>query len=141
MKRTIGTLCLAAAAALVPLGATHAASSHVAVILHPAAQFKSNAHFMHVMGTAKVRYAKGDAYINLTVNNLPMAASIGKRAYVLYAGDGAMTDRVGALHLSGHMAGVNGEVMMAKVQNLYVYAESNAQDMHPHGTLVLSAMV
>ena len=141
MKKTIGTLCLAAAAAIVPLGAAHAAPSHVAVTLHPTAKLKSNAHFMHAMGTAKVRYAKGDAYINLTVENLPMPSSVGKRAYVLYASDGAMIDRVGALHISGHMAGINGEVMMARVQDLYVYAESNAQNKHPHGTLVLSAMV
>jgi hypothetical protein len=109
--------------------------------LHVVNAFKSKPAFAHAMAGAKLRYAKGDVYITVTADNLPKVSSLGKRAYVVYASDGAMTDRVGALKVSGHMAAVKGEVMMTKVSDIYVYAESSATNKHPHGIEVLSAMV
>src|SRR5690242_16356725 len=117
MMRRIGTaLALAALAALIPLGGTWAAPSSMAThaTLRVVKAYKSKASFAHAMASAKLRYSNGDVTITVTADHLPSAASVGKRAYVVYASDGAMTDRVGALKFSGPVAKVTGQVMMTK---------------------------
>jgi len=143
MKRTGKALALIALVALVPIGSAWAAPSNMAThaTLRVVKAYKSNSAFTHAMATAKLRYTKGDVFITVTADNLPKVSSLGKRAYVVYASDGAMTDRVGALHVSGNMATVKGEVMMTKVADIYVYAESSMANKHPHGVEVLAAMV
>ena len=135
-------LALILLAGLVPVTALAAGPpATMSATLQVTGKFKANMGFKHVTASAKVRYAKGDAYITLTTDNLPRATTIGEKAYVLFAADGNMKDRVGALHGSGMMAGVTGEVMMAKVQDLYVYATPSMNTMHAMGKLVLSGMV
>jgi hypothetical protein len=143
MKRIGVAVTLASLVALVPLGSAWAAPSSMAThaTLHVVSAYKSKAAFAHAMASAKLRYSNGDVFITVTADHLPSAASVGKRAYVVYASDGAMTDRVGALKFSGAVAKVTGEVMMTKVADIYVYAESSAQNKHPHGIEVLAAMV
>jgi hypothetical protein len=142
--RRIGMACaLASVVAVIPLGSTWAAPS--AMGTHATFQvvkaFKTNAAFAHAMASAKLRYSGGDVYITVTADHLPSPSKLGKRAYVVYASDGAMTDRVGQLKVSGAVAKVTGEVMMTKVADIYVYAESSPANKHPHGTEVLAAMV
>lgn len=143
MRRTGTAIALLSLAALAPIGSAWAAPSGMAThaTFHVVKAYKSNTAFAHAMAGAKLRYTKGDVFITVTADNLPKVSSLGKRAYVVYASDGAMTDRVGALHVSGNMASVKGEVMMTKVADIYVYAESSAANKHPHGIQVLSAMV
>jgi hypothetical protein len=143
MKRIGRALTVSALLALVPLGSVWAAPSGMAThaTFHVVKAYKSNAGFAHAMASAKLRYTKGDVFITVTADNLPKVSALGKRAYVVYASDGAMSDRVGALKVSGNMATVKGEVMMTKVADIYIYAESNALNKHPHGIEVLSAMV
>jgi hypothetical protein len=143
MHRIGKALALTSLLTLIPLGSALAAPSSMAThaTLHVTKQFKSRPAFAHAMASAKLRYTKGDVFITVTADNLPKVSSLGKRAYVVYASDGAMTDRVGALKIAGNMASVKGEVMMTKVSDIYVYAESSAANKHPHGTEVLAAMV
>jgi len=96
---------------------------------------------MHVMGSAKLTYAMHDVTVKVTVDGLPAASMLGGKTYVVFAGDGSMTDRVGQLKMTGSMAGVTATVMMTKVQDLYVYAVKSTRAAHPTGTLVLSGMV
>ena len=143
MKRTLAAMVIAALALALPAGVL-AANGHAAnrtAMLHVTSQLKSKTAFMHVMATAKLHYTKGDVSIKLTADGLPRPAALGKKFYILFATDGAMADRVGVLHISGHMAGASGMVMMNRVQDLNVYATNTMTAKHPQGTLVLSGMV
>lgn len=141
--RYIGRIaCLALLAAAVPTGALAAPSARTtSVVLHVTSQFKSRAAFAHAMASAKLRFTKSDVYITLTADNLPSPATLGKRVYTLYASDGAMTEKVGVLHASGNMAGVSGELMMTRVHDLYVYAQSGPNVKRAGGVEILTAMV
>ena len=141
--RHIGRLaCLALLAAAVPTGALAAPSGKtMSVALHVTAQFKSRPAFAHAMASARLRYTKSDVYITLTADNLPSPTTLGKRVYALYASDGAMTEKVGVLHTSGNMAGVSGELMMTRVQDLYVYAQGSPNLKRAGGVEVLTARV
>jgi hypothetical protein len=108
--------------------------------LHLAKRFQHETMFMHVMASGTIRYQNGDAFVRLTTDGLPRPSQLGKSVYVLYASDMGMADKVAVLHISGMMAGARGEVMMSKVTDLYVYAQKSATP-HPHGVLVLTAMV
>lgn len=110
-------------------------------ILHVGSAVKSKAAFRHVMGSVKLRYTKHDVFVTITADNLPSASSLGKHAYVVYVSDGAMTDRLGVLKAHGAMSGITGQVMMTKVTDVYVYAESNGANKRHHGIEVLGAMV
>ncbi|MCA1596947.1 MAG: hypothetical protein LC772_11060 [Chloroflexi bacterium] len=135
------TLFLTLLAAVLPAGVRAAPSaSPTSVLLHATSHVKGKMAFRHVMAAATLRYTKGDVFIKLTTDNLPNAGTLGQRVYVLYASDGGMTDRVGALHVHGAMAGVSGEVMMTRVQHLSVYAEASPNNKRPSGVLVLSGM-
>ena len=144
MKIITRSLAFAALAFLLPLTALAAhPQSKTSAVFHVSSKFMHKASWMHVMGSAKLRYTKSDAYISVTTDNLPMASTLGKRVYVVFASDGAMTDKVGALKIHGMMGGVtNAMVMMSKVADLYIYAEGSASVKQPgKGVLVLSAMV
>ncbi len=145
MNRLNRTLALAALAAVIPLGAAHAApaASRNHAVLHVVTPYKGRASFMHVMASAKLKQISGhDIKVTLTTDNLPKASTFGKRVYVLFASDGAMTDRVGALTTHGAMAGAVGVVMMSKIQDLYVYAEGSPAAKHPGtGVEVLAGMI
>ncbi|MDQ2744530.1 MAG: hypothetical protein M3Z66_19865 [Chloroflexota bacterium] len=145
MNRLNRTLALAALAAVVPLGAAHAApvASPNHAVLHVVTPYKGRTPFMHVMASAKLKQISGhDIKVTLTTDNLPKASTFGKRVFVLFASDGAMTDRVGALTAHGAMAGTSGVVMMSKIQDLYVYAEGSPAAKHPgKGVEVLAGMI
>lgn len=143
MKRLGTSLAIAALALIVPVGIAAAAPRHMGTkaVFHVSIKFMHRASFTHAMGSATLRYTRGDVFIKVTTDHLPRPSILGKRAYVVFATDGAMSDRVGALKYSGSVAGVKGEVMMTKVRDLYVYATRKVNDKRPSGTLVLSAMV
>lgn len=142
MKTATRSLCIAALAALVPLSASAANMKPTSVKLHLSNRFMHTKAIMHSTGTAKLHWTKGDIGIKLTTDGLPAASQFGKRAYVLFATDGHMTTRVGALTAHGMMAGTSGMVMMTKLSDLYLYAESSADAKKPgNGVLVMSAMV
>jgi len=136
-------LCLALLAAALPASVLAAPSTATtkSVVLHVTTQFKARPAFAHAMASATLRYTKGDVFIRLTTDNLPSPRTLGKVVYALFASNGGMTDKVGVLHASGNMAGVSGQVMMTKIQDLYVYAQSAASVKRAAGTQVLSAMV
>jgi hypothetical protein len=63
-------------------------------------------------------------------------------AYILWATDGGMKEKVGLVKVNkSNMAGLKGEVMMTKVQDLVVTAENSTTVTKPHGKVVLSGMV
>lgn len=137
--RTLALAMLLAALPTLVLAAPTAATSK-SVVLHVSSQFKANAAFKHVMASAKLRFTGQDVYINLQTDNLPAPRTLGRSVYALYVSDGAMTEKVGVLHGSGAMSGLTGQVMMARIQDLYVYAQRSAGQKRG-GVLVLSAMV
>jgi hypothetical protein len=128
-------------AAVVPLGALAAPGHSKSVMLHPTAAYKGKKAFAHVMAHATLRYTKSDVFIKLVTDGLPKPSTLGEKAYVLFATDGAMTERVGTLHITGNMGGVSGELMMTKVQDLSLYAVPSATEKHAMGKKVLTAMV
>lgn len=144
MRIIARSICLAALAALIPLGtlAAPATAKPTSVKLVLSKRLMHSTAFMHVTGTARLHWTRGDVSIKLTTDGLPPASKLGKRVYVLFASDGAMTDRVGALTRHGMMAGASGMVMMTKIADLYVYAVNAANAKRPgNGVLVLSAMI
>ncbi|MGH2444133.1 MAG: hypothetical protein ACRDFX_13340 [Chloroflexota bacterium] len=143
MKALRRSLALGAIALAMPLGAALAAPAHkpTHAVLHVVMPYKHRMPFKHVMASAKLRYTKGDVFIKITTDGLPNVHSLGKKAYVVFASDGAMTDRVGALKVAGNMAGVSGEVMMTKIKDLYIYAVGNRNAKHPQGHKIAAAML
>src|SRR5579884_1606288 len=138
MRRIVGTLALAFLASALPTGvlaagAPHPSGKSMHVALHVTSKFKKRAIFMHVMATAKIRTTKTDAFITVTTDGLPKPSVLGERAYAVFATDGSMADRVGFLHMNGSMGAVKGEVMMAKVTDIYVYAVPSMSVKHPMG--------
>ncbi len=136
------TFALAALAACLPLTAnaapSHSPSHHFR--LQVSKRFQGKIRFMHVMASGTLRYSAHDAFINLSTDNLPKPSTLGKKVYVVYVSDMAMTERLGVLHGAGTMAGIRKQVMMTHLSDVYVYAQNSAT-AHPHGILVLSAMV
>jgi len=114
---------------------------NMSMMLHVTAPFKGKMMFKHVTATAKLRYTAHDVFVTVTTDNLPKPAQLGERAYAVFATDGAMADRVGFLHMSGNMASVKGQVMMTKVQDIYVWAVGSMTEKHQMGKKVLGAMV
>ena len=144
MKIVTRSIVLGVLACMVPLSAfaAHPAAANKATF-HVSSKFMHRSAWMHVMGSATLKYTKNDASVTVTTTSLPAASTLGKSVYVLFASDGSMTSRVGALKVSGKMAGLkNAMVMMSKIKDLYIYAEPSAGVKKPgNGTLVLSAMV
>lgn len=134
---TIAVLALSLPA--VALAAHPARTGHA--VLHPAGSFQHSTMAMHVMASAKLKYVGADVTITLTADNLPAPRTLGAKAYVLFATDGGMTERVGTLMAHGAMASASGMVMMTKVQDLYVYAEPHPNRKRPNGKKVLAGMV
>jgi hypothetical protein len=97
--------------------------------------------FNHAMASATVRYTKADAFINFTAVRLPSPHVLHKMAYILWATDGAMKEKVGLLKVHNMMSTLKGEVMMRKVQDLVVTAEDSPTVTRPNGKVVLSGMV
>ncbi|GAC1322608.1 MAG: hypothetical protein NVS2B16_13170 [Chloroflexota bacterium] len=145
MRHPRKLIAIALLGALAPITAAsaHASSTGKArsVTLHTVSKFKGKPAFAHIMASATLRYTKNDVFIKLTTDNLPNPKTLGQRVYMLFASNGTMVERVGALKTSGNMAGVSGQVMMTRVQDLYVYAVSSTGTRHPMGVEVLSAMV
>lgn len=143
MRGTGRIIAIALLGVLAPSGIASAAPApkSMSVTLHAAGKVKGRMAFAHVMASARLRYTKHDVFITLTTDNLPKPSTLGERAYVLFASNGGMTERVGALRANGAMSGVSGQVMMTRVQDLYVYAVGSPTAMHPMGVEVLAAMV
>lgn len=96
--------------------------------------------FNKAMASATLKYTKHDVTVSLHANRLPSPHVLKEHAYVLWATDGGMKDRVGALKMQGMTASIMGSVMMTKVQDLVVTAESSKTVARPHGKVVLSGM-
>ena len=146
LRRSLGLAvlagcCTVSAGAAIPTHAAGQKNMTKSVMLHVTKSFMGKAAFKHVMASARLDYMGNDVSINLSANNLPMPSAVGARAYVLFASDGVITDRVGMLHVTGHMAGVKAQVMMSKIADLYVYAVKSPAAKHPQGQEILSAMV
>ena len=137
MRRLTGPMVLGILATALPVAAL--AAMPRTVHLMPTSAFKAKGGFKHVTATAHLRYAKAEVSISLQTKSLPSTAALGEKVYVAYASDGSMTDRIGAL-THGAMASVRGQLKMARIQDLYVYAERSATP-HPRGKRVLAAMV
>jgi hypothetical protein len=144
MRTIVRSTALAALAGLVPLSAFAAQTSAkpTSVRLTLSSKLMHTKSIMHATGKAKLHWSKGDVTITVTTDGLPSATTLGKRAYVIFASDGTMWDRVGALKRSGMMAGGSGMVMMSKITDLWIYAENAANVKKPgNGVLVMSAMI
>ena len=144
MRIVTRSIALAALAFLLPLSALAAhPASKTSAVFHVSSKFMHKASWMHVMGSAKLRYTKADTFVTITADNLPKASTLGKRVYVVFASDGAMTDKAGVLKATGNMATLkNAMLMMTKVADLYIYAEGSSSVKQPgKGIQVLSAMV
>jgi hypothetical protein len=144
MRIVARSLVLLALAGLVPLSAfaAPAAAKPTSVKLQLSSKLMHSKLLMHATGSAKLHWTKGDVTIKVTTDGLPSASKLGKRVYVVFASDGAMWDRVGALKMSGMMAGASGMVMLSKITDLWIYAEGAPNVKKPgNGILVMSAMV
>jgi hypothetical protein len=148
MRRIIGALVFAAVAAT-PFAASSPYAAHAAspraksmsVMLHVTKAFKHRAMFMHAMASGKIKMAGHDATVSVTTENLPMPAIVGEHAYAVFATDGAMSERVGFLHMNGHMGAVKGMVMMSRITDIDIWAVASMSEKHPMGKKVFSGMV
>ena len=144
MRIVARSIALVALAGLVPLSAfaAHVSAKPTSVRLTLSSKLMHSKAIMHATGNAKLHWTKGDVTVAVTTDGLPSAKTLGRRVYVIFASDGAMWDRVGALKLSGMMAAGSGMVMMSKITDLWIYAENAANVKKPGtGVLVMSAMI
>jgi hypothetical protein len=142
MRRTANAMILGCLTLALPggvLAASPAMGTHAT--LNVVKPFKTDMAFKHAMAGATLHYTKGDVTIKVTADNLPKPSTLRKAAYVVFATDGSMSARVGTLKLSGNMAAVTGQVMMTKVQDIYIYAETTPNAKHPNGLRVMAGMV
>jgi hypothetical protein len=133
-------LALAVLGLALPISAFAApAAATMKVVLHSPIKEMG---FQRVMASATVRQTKADAFVNFTAEHLPSPHVLHAMAYILWATDGGMKEKVGLVKVNkSNMAGLKGEVMMTKVQDLVVTAENSTTVTKPHGKVVLSGMV
>jgi hypothetical protein len=140
MRRFLSAFPLAGALLALSIGGASAAMTMATVQLRPPA----NIHMMalaRAAGTARISYAKHDADIRLTADNLPQLATLHANAYVLWLVGGTHKVNAGSLKVDGDMAALHTTTMDATFNRLVVTAERSARVMRPMGTRVLVGAV
>ena len=141
MRRVIWGTVLAGALTAASLASAVAAP--VMVKFHPVtASHAMMMMTMHTTGSATIAYTKHGADIKVTTDNLPAAASVHGKFYVVWATtNNKMTTYAGVLAVHGNMAGGHYMIMDTMFNQLVVTAEKNMHPLHSMGTRVLTASV
>jgi hypothetical protein len=141
VRRVLSGLVLAGT--VTALGLSSAFAAPMMVKFHPVTA--SHAMMMmtvHTTGSATISYTQQDANIKVTTVNLPAAASVHGKFYVVWATTGTkMNTYAGALTVHGNMAGGHYMIMDTMFNKLVITAEKTSHPMHAMGARILTANV